>query len=63
MSPAALTPPTRVVRFLCVVIGIAVFASQGKEHWGKPGMYVGVFVGGLAGWLLGWWVKRSFLEF
>ena len=38
-------------------------ASLGKQHYGKPGLYVGIFVGGLAGWLLGWWVKREFLDF
>lgn len=58
-----MNPPTRVLRFLCLVIGIAVLGSLGRQHFGKPGLYVGIFVGGLCGWVLGWWVKRSFLDF
>lgn len=56
-------PPTRLIRFLCIAIVVAVFASTGKQHWGRAGLYVGVFVGLLAGWLAGWWVKRTFLDY
>ena len=47
---------------MCVFIVVAMTATTGKQHWGKPGLYVGIFVGLLAGWMLGWWVKRTFLD-
>jgi len=62
MSPAPATP-TKLIRFMGVVIGIAMVAPTLKHHWGKPGLFVGIFLGALLGWLIGWWVKRTFLEF
>ena len=62
MSPAP-EPPTKVIRFMGVLIGIALVAPTMKQHWGKPGLLIGIFVGALLGWLIGWWVKRNFLEF
>ena len=56
-------PPTKTVRFLCLVIGVAIVAPTMKQHWGKPGLFIGIFLGALLGWLIGWWVKRTFLDF
>ena len=55
-------PPTKTVRFLCLLMGVGMFASLGKRHWGTPGLIAGLLLGAALGWLLGWWVKRTFLD-
>jgi len=55
-------PPTRLLRFLGLVIGVAMVAPTMKQHWGRSGLIIGIFLGALLGWLFGWWVKRSFLD-
>lgn len=60
---APLTPPTKLVRTLCVLIGLALFVPQGWRAMKVPGMLVGAMLGGTVGWALGGWVKRTFLEF
>ena len=60
---AAPEPPTKLVRFLCVLIGLGVFMPFGYRAMHGPGVAVGVLIGATAGWALGGWVKRNFLEF
>ena len=59
---AGLAPPTKLVRALCVLIGIMIFAPQGYRAMKWPGLAVGVLLGAPIGWALGGWVKRTFLE-
>jgi len=62
MSPVP-APPTRLIRLMGIVIGVALVAPPMKQHWGKPGLIIGLFLGALLGMLIGWWVKRTFLDF
>ena len=62
MSPVP-APPTKLVRFMGVVMGVAMVAPTMRQHFGKTGLIVGIFLGIVLGWLIGWWVKRTFLEF
>lgn len=62
MSPSP-GPSAKLVRLVLVITGAAAVGASGKEHFGKPGLWIGIFVGLLLGWLAGWWVKRTFLDF
>jgi hypothetical protein len=58
-----LKPPTRLVGFMCYMIGAGVVAPGLWQQFGKPGLVAGLLLGLLLGRLLGRWVRRTFLEF
>lgn len=56
-------PPTKLVHFLCILIGAAALGPLLWHLFGKPGLAIGLFLGVLLGRLLGRWVQHTFLEF
>ena len=55
-------PPTKLVRFLCVLIGLGVSMPTFYRLLGKPGLVIALPLGAWLGWRLGSWVRRTFLE-
>ena len=55
-------PPTKLVRFLCVLIGLGVAMPTCYRLLGKPGLVIALPLGAWLGWWLGSWVRRTFLE-
>jgi hypothetical protein len=58
-----LKPPTRTVKIMCYLIGVAAFAPTLWQHFGKAGLAIGLLIGVLLGRVLGRWIEHTFLEF